>query len=366
MADRIHYGGEWKWAKKVTDLLNEGGGGGASDLDDLQDVTLTNPTTGQALVFDGTKWVNDDVAGEQEQADWAKEHGNGTIKCACLTSRSNGYIGIGNKSGNVRASSASYVMTDNSEKPYVFEDLTSNVVHRIVGVSVANSNVTYVDYYNITYNAEHAAEHMGTTGKIKLKTAKLPITKFDIRESYNSTNGTWNNEGGQGFIPVTETELTLPAGFVSALGNRSPWLSGKYGDYYYMLASNLDLAPNATTQGVRINCTTHAVQGFTVTNTTNSTWSVYAWAVTFGSGKIALYNLSGTKKVIFQDILNNPSTSDVEVNIDIGSAQAYSSRYGVCLMREEGCFVGNGPTYRIDMVGEPSNICLLHAARCTY
>lgn len=31
MADRIHYGGEWKWAKKVTDLLNEGGGGGLVD-----------------------------------------------------------------------------------------------------------------------------------------------------------------------------------------------------------------------------------------------------------------------------------------------------------------------------------------------
>lgn len=72
MADRIHYGGEWKWAKKVTDLLNEGGGGGASELDDLQDVTLIEPTTGQALVFDGTKWVNADVAGTQEQADWAQ------------------------------------------------------------------------------------------------------------------------------------------------------------------------------------------------------------------------------------------------------------------------------------------------------
>ena len=72
MADRIHYGGEDKWKKKATDLLNEGGGGGASELDDLQDVTLINPTTGQALVFDGTKWVNADVAGTQEQADWAQ------------------------------------------------------------------------------------------------------------------------------------------------------------------------------------------------------------------------------------------------------------------------------------------------------
>ena len=31
MADRIHYGGEDKWKKKATDLLNEGGGGGLVD-----------------------------------------------------------------------------------------------------------------------------------------------------------------------------------------------------------------------------------------------------------------------------------------------------------------------------------------------
>ena len=32
MADRIHYGGEDKWKKKATDLLNEGGGGNVDDV----------------------------------------------------------------------------------------------------------------------------------------------------------------------------------------------------------------------------------------------------------------------------------------------------------------------------------------------
>ena len=35
-----------------------GGGGGASALDDLTDVVITSATNGQALVYNGTNWVN--------------------------------------------------------------------------------------------------------------------------------------------------------------------------------------------------------------------------------------------------------------------------------------------------------------------
>ncbi len=35
-----------------------GGGGGASALDDLSDVTLTTPSNGQVLKYNGTAWVN--------------------------------------------------------------------------------------------------------------------------------------------------------------------------------------------------------------------------------------------------------------------------------------------------------------------
>jgi hypothetical protein len=41
------------------------GGGGASDLDDLTDVTITSPTNGQALVYDSSsgEWVNGTISG---------------------------------------------------------------------------------------------------------------------------------------------------------------------------------------------------------------------------------------------------------------------------------------------------------------
>lgn len=40
-------------------LDGSGGGGGASELDDLTDVVITSPAAGQVLKFNGTNWVND-------------------------------------------------------------------------------------------------------------------------------------------------------------------------------------------------------------------------------------------------------------------------------------------------------------------
>jgi hypothetical protein len=38
--------------------IHSGTGGGASELDDLTDVTITSPTTGDMLRYNGTAWVN--------------------------------------------------------------------------------------------------------------------------------------------------------------------------------------------------------------------------------------------------------------------------------------------------------------------
>lgn len=44
---------------------NSTGGGGpvVGNLDDLQDVTITNPQTGQVLTYNGTQWVNQSGSG---------------------------------------------------------------------------------------------------------------------------------------------------------------------------------------------------------------------------------------------------------------------------------------------------------------
>lgn len=45
----------------VLAYLKENTGVGVSELDDLTDVVLTTPVSGQVLTFDGANWVNDDV-----------------------------------------------------------------------------------------------------------------------------------------------------------------------------------------------------------------------------------------------------------------------------------------------------------------
>lgn len=49
-----------------------GGGGGATVLDDLLDVTITNPLAGQGLIYNGTKWVNQAIpSGTDMSTVWA-------------------------------------------------------------------------------------------------------------------------------------------------------------------------------------------------------------------------------------------------------------------------------------------------------
>ena len=51
------------------------GGGGASYLDDLLDVNISNPATGEGLIYDGTRWVNGPVGGG----------GSGSVERVALT-----------------------------------------------------------------------------------------------------------------------------------------------------------------------------------------------------------------------------------------------------------------------------------------
>lgn len=45
------------------DGVSAGGGGGANLLNDLEDVTITSPSVGQGLTWDGTRWINSTLSG---------------------------------------------------------------------------------------------------------------------------------------------------------------------------------------------------------------------------------------------------------------------------------------------------------------
>jgi plastocyanin len=56
----IYYndGTSTQWVQPTTPSYGAAGGGGATTIDELSDVTLTSPSAGQVLKYNGTAWVN--------------------------------------------------------------------------------------------------------------------------------------------------------------------------------------------------------------------------------------------------------------------------------------------------------------------
>ena len=86
------------WTEQYLSALGQGsggGGGGASALSDLLDVQLTNPTNGQALIYNSTlgKWVNGS-AGTDMASVWENLAGATTeqINVSHLTNALSGYV----------------------------------------------------------------------------------------------------------------------------------------------------------------------------------------------------------------------------------------------------------------------------------
>lgn len=71
------------WTEQYLSALGQGsgggGGGGATELNDLVDVTITSPVSGQALVYDGNgHWINQDVSTDLRNyatKAWVQEQG---------------------------------------------------------------------------------------------------------------------------------------------------------------------------------------------------------------------------------------------------------------------------------------------------
>lgn len=165
--------------------------------------------------------------------DFPTTQANGTIACACLTSASHGWVGEGNTSGGeigYAERSSDYLYGGNSYDYFQYNDYRRDVRYLVHGSHI-NSTLSFIDYNNIVYSSTTASEHMGTTGKIKLKTYEVPISKFDLRQGIS----VYNSNGGQDYIPASEVEITLPNAFVSALGNRTPIHFSRHGKYYYIV-----------------------------------------------------------------------------------------------------------------------------------
>jgi len=252
--------------------------------------------------------------------DYTTTQGNGIINCLSLTSANHGYIGEGNSTSLlVKATSRSdYALCGTPQGVGV--DGQAYIRHRTVRGSWTDSTLTLVDYYNMFPTAGHTDEHMSATGKVKLKTYKVPLSKLDLRNSYPA----YASGGGSEFIPVDEVEIELPLAFKNALNGGAPSWYAKQGQYYYMIAGFgfADygggywgrFANGQTWQVARIN-PDNTISSFTVANPAGEQFDFCYQGLAFSADTILIqrYNMEDPSNSIhyFEDISTNADVTVV-------------------------------------------------------
>ena len=280
--------------------------------------------------------------------DFTTTQANGNINCICLTSANHGYIGEGNSTSNTAKSTKMSDFEYCGTAQSVGVDGMPQTRSRIVRGSYANSTITLVDYYNLIPTTDHTSEHMSATGKVKLKTYQVPMSKLDLRSGYPA----YATGSGNEYIPVTETEITLPSAFVNALNSGAPSWYRKVGPYYYMIAGirladygagSVGIFPSdAVWQVVRIN-SDNTVTSFTVSNPAGTQFDFWINSIALSSDTIFLSEYKSTAPFThyFEDLADN-----TDVTIKSNSAIGYGSVSSFMYATEEVAFMGST---KIDM-----------------
>ena len=152
-------------------------GNGSKDVSNSGNVTELGSynTTESGLQSDGSiKLVYD----------FSTQQANGTIACACLTSKIGGYIGMGNDSNRYY-----------NENYNLFEFISDGnhyCISNIAGAGKDTSHILYPVYnenaiyftnpYNINYSSAYASQHWSTTKKIQILKVRAGFTGVSIKD----------------------------------------------------------------------------------------------------------------------------------------------------------------------------------------
>ena len=115
--------------------------------------------------------------------DFTTTQANGTIACACLTSTTGGYIGMGNASGyNISNRSINSERFKGSELERMYYSIgghNRDVNHLLY--PVYDENAIYVtNQYNINYTTGQEAQHWSTTKTIQVLKCRAKFTDVNI------------------------------------------------------------------------------------------------------------------------------------------------------------------------------------------
>lgn len=115
--------------------------------------------------------------------DYATNQANGTIACACLTSRVGGYMGMGNS--EKRFSSSSHIDEHQLSSTSLYLALPG-AEHDYFNIlyPVYNENAIYcTNPYNTVYNSIESAQHWSVTKKIEILRVRAGFTSVGIKDS---------------------------------------------------------------------------------------------------------------------------------------------------------------------------------------
>ena len=119
--------------------------------------------------------------------DFSTSQANGSIACACLTSKIGGYIGMGN-SNKKRIFNKDYSFTtfisDDKYKRTSNIDGSKNDEQHVLYASYNDNAIYLSNPYNIQYNASHADQHWSTTKKIQILKVKAGFTVLESKKGF--------------------------------------------------------------------------------------------------------------------------------------------------------------------------------------
>ena len=156
-------------------------GNGSKDISNSGTVTELGSynTTESGLQSDGSiKFVYD----------FNTAQANGTIACACLTSKVGGYMGMGNDSNRYYNENYDLGTYISNKSCYSGIDGVVNDASHILYPVYSENAIYFTNPYNITYSSSYASQHWSVTKKIQILKVRAGFTSVGIKDRRDLRN----------------------------------------------------------------------------------------------------------------------------------------------------------------------------------
>ena len=243
--------------------------------------------------------------------DFSTSQANGSIACACLTSKIGGYIGMGN-SNEERIFNQDYLFTtfisDDYHKRTSNIDGSNNDEQHVLYASYNDNAIYLSNPYNIKYDASHADQHWSTTKKIQILKVKAGFTSIGIKERLLLNQ-------------VSETyDIDIPQDILTYMGTRTNLVyinADTVGNVFVVFNTGGDILNNGSFCWIMKIDRERNVTHYKFTNNVGSPICFYRRTMVFNGEYLFVYTNNSPIKVY--GIKYSDSTQIIDVNLTFNS-----------------------------------------------